>query len=94
MEFQSTGHYFNSEDIPENRMEKLVKDPANAGKHLWVMMTVFQVDPRVVMKGDSYLDQENIIDISGPGCTKCGLHILQANDIDSACPETFKDRLT
>jgi len=39
------------------------------GKHLWVVLPMFQVHPNGAMRFD--LDRENLLTIEGPGCYWC-----------------------
>lgn len=39
--------------------------------HVWALFAMFRVDPDTVFNGQSHLDTENLITISGPGCYRC-----------------------
>lgn len=39
--------------------------------HVWAMFAMFKVDITKVFSGQSHLDTENLVTISGPGCYRC-----------------------
>lgn len=39
--------------------------------HVWALFAMFRVDINTVFDGQSHLDTENLVTISGPGCYRC-----------------------
>ncbi len=64
--YQATGA-----EVLAKRLESLDKP----GEHLWVMTACWAIaDPQALSTGaraERYLDQENMVAFSGPGCLKC-----------------------
>ena len=64
-----TGVFYRSPD--HAALEARLRAADKPGKHLWVFVSAWQVqDPKRL--GDKVIfDQENLIQLDGPGCYKC-----------------------
>jgi hypothetical protein len=62
-----TGQYTQPLEI----FDRIPEFDSRSGDHLWTVVSIYRIDPVRAMQGTSFLDTENLICITGPGCYYC-----------------------
>jgi hypothetical protein len=54
-----------------NHVDRIPEFDPRSGEHYWIVLTTYKVDPEKFTKGEGFLDTENLVSVSPPGCYHC-----------------------